>query len=85
MDGKISCLLPYFKICFIFDFSGEDTSRNFENNPLASNDELESPYSQQMELYAVSRSLIPTMRATMIQVFLNMIVINRPFAFHLTA
>ena len=54
MDGKISCLLPYFKICFIFDFSGEDTSRNFENNPLASNDELESPYSQQMELYAVS-------------------------------
>lgn len=33
---------------------GEDTTRNIDSNPLASNDELESPYSQQMELYAVS-------------------------------
>ncbi|XP_061166626.1 solute carrier family 12 member 4-like [Saccostrea echinata] len=36
----------------IDDEHGEDTSRNLDNNPLASNDELESPYSQQMELYA---------------------------------
>lgn len=34
------------------DDDGEDTTRNIDSNPLASNDELESPYSQQMELYA---------------------------------
>ncbi|XP_056009154.1 solute carrier family 12 member 6-like isoform X2 [Ostrea edulis] len=36
----------------IEDEPGEDAARNFDNNPLASNDELESPYSRQMELYA---------------------------------